>query len=214
MKKFAFAVATLLAATLAASQASATVINFVAEANNGGERGLADGAVLNTAALGGLNLEFSAGDHGAERDFAYLNRVGHGHQAGLGVCTVLGSGGKCAPNRDDSLSSNEFVKVAFLGAPFDIQKMSFNSETGSLAGSTGLVRIATSVGGIVSAAIMTFAEAAATAFGPVDWIAFGFVDTEFYVAKISDVPLPGALPLLLSGLAGLGFAANRRKKAA
>jgi hypothetical protein len=38
----------------------------------------------------------------------------------------------------------------------------------------------------------------------------GFTIAQF---EVSDVPLPGALPLLLAGLAGLGFA-SRRKKAA
>ena len=43
-----------------------------------------------------------------------------------------------------------------------------------------------------------------------------YVNTDFYLEamEISDVPIPAALPLLLSGLAGLGFASRRKKKAA
>ena len=41
-------------------------------------------------------------------------------------------------------------------------------------------------------------------------------DAGFSIAQmsVSDVPIPAALPLLLSGLAGLGFASRRKKKAA
>ncbi len=38
----------------------------------------------------------------------------------------------------------------------------------------------------------------------------GFTIAQF---EVSDVPIPGAIPLLLSGLAGLGFAARRKKAA-
>jgi len=38
----------------------------------------------------------------------------------------------------------------------------------------------------------------------------GFTIAQF---EVSDVPVPGALPLLLAGLAGLGFATRRRKPA-
>lgn len=38
----------------------------------------------------------------------------------------------------------------------------------------------------------------------------GFTIAEF---EVSNIPIPGAIPLLLSGLAGLGFASRRRKTA-
>ena len=38
----------------------------------------------------------------------------------------------------------------------------------------------------------------------------------FTVAQltVSDVPIPGAIPLLISGIAGLGFASKKKKKQA
>lgn len=213
MKKLTIALVAALATGFAASAASATVIDFAAEGLGGGERGVADGTVLNTAAMGGLNLQFTGGVGGAGSDFAYFNGGAAGRLPGLGTCTTLNKSGTCSPGSDDNVTVNEFVRVAFLDGPFNVRQLSFNGQNASLDGALGLIQITTGLGAIVSVATMTFAAANVFDFGLVDWIQFDFVDTEFVVAQISDIPVPGALPLLLSGLAGLGFAASRRKKA-
>ncbi|MEZ5917323.1 MAG: hypothetical protein R3C40_07125 [Parvularculaceae bacterium] len=53
-----------------------------------------------------------------------------------------------------------------------------------------------------------------TASDLVDWIQFDYVDTEFTSRQISTFRFRSALPLLSRcDLAGLGFAARRRKAA-
>ena len=213
MKKIAVTLIAALAAGLIAGQASAKVINFDAEAGNRGEGGVADGTIVNTSALGNLNLELSAGIGGASSDFAYFNvATKNGSPQGLGTCTRLGQNAQCNPSYDDVVASNEWVQVGFLDGPFNIASISFNGAgNAALDASNGLIKITSSLNGLVSVATLTFAQLATSAYGLVDWIRFEFVDTEFVVAQISDVPLPGGLPLLLSGLAGLGFAARRKK---
>ncbi len=213
MKKFCIAFAALMATGLAAGAASATVIDFAAEGSGGGERAVPDGGLINSANFGGLNLRFTGGIGGIDSDFAYLNGMGGGHSAGLAVCTGLNGSGKCATGTDDNISPGEWVWVGFEDGPFDVKRISFAGETPNLDISAGLVKITTSLNSIISMVTLTFAEASVFDFGLVNWIQFDYVNTEFVVATISDVPLPGALPLLLSGLAGLGFAASRRKKA-
>lgn len=213
MRKLRVAVIAALAAGFVSGQASATLIDFVAETSARGEGGVADGAILNTAAMGNLNLQFSGGIGGASTDFAYFNAAtSNGSPQGLGTCTRLDSLSQCNPEYDDVVAANEWVQVAFLDGPFDVAALSFNGAgNASLDSSSGLIKITTSLNAIISVATMTFAQAASNAFGLVDWIRFEYAGTEFVVASISDIPLPGALPLLLSGLAGLGFAARRKK---
>lgn len=212
MGKFAITSAAAAAATaLSLGQASAAVIDFAAEALAGGERGLADGAALNTAALGGLNLQFTAGIGGAGSDFPYFNGSADFRLPGLGVCTRLNAQKACAPSGDDNISRNEFVRIAFLDGPFNVRRLSFNGQNADVDGTAGLVQITTSLNAAVSVATLTFAEANVFNFGQANWIEFAFVDTEFVVERISDVPLPGALPLLLSGIVGISFAFRRSR---
>lgn len=213
------------AAALSVGHASALTINFDREANVGGERGVADGTVLNTSRLGNLNLRFTAGRGGDGFEFAYFNAFEaaapgfRGSQAGLGVCTRLDASNQCRASHDATLDHGEFVRIDFVDAPFEIVRMSFNGRFESLDASSLLVKITTSLAGVVSMATISFAEAAKRNFGLVDWIQWDFIrgqsaDAKFFVASIAnEIPTPGALVLLLSGLAGLGFAAHRRPAA-
>jgi hypothetical protein len=215
--KRVLSIAAAAIAMTAAAPAFATTINFVAQAQSGGQKYVDDGAVLNTAALGNLNLRFVGGVGGASSDFAYFNS--YGSEGGLGTCSTLARDGTCTPFHDDSISPNEFARVEFVDGPFDVANLSFSIEldgthgAADAANSLDLLKITTSLNGVINAVTLTFAQASTTAFGLVDWIQFDFVNREFWVSSISDVPVPGALPLLLSGLAGLGFAARRKQKA-
>ena len=217
MKKFLAGLA--VAALVSVGSAGATTINFAKEANVGGERGLADGTVLNTANLGGLNLRFSGGRGGDAFEFAYFNQPEGTRLGGLGTCTTLDRMMQCVPSGDDTVDHGEFVRVDFVDGPFEIVRMSFNYRFESLNDSPLLVQITTSLMGVVSQMVLSFADATTHNFGFVDWIQWDFlrdqgVNAKFFVSSISnEIPVPGALPLLLSGLAGLGFAASRRRAA-
>lgn len=215
MKKI---IALAAAAAIMAGAAQATVINFLKEANTGGERGLADGAILNTPALGDLNLRFSGGRSGASYDFAYFNKPDGARAGGLGTCTTLDRMMQCATYIDDTVAHAENVRVEFVDAPFEIKQLSFNGRFSGLNGSPLMLKITTSLAGTVTDYLISFADANTRNFGFVDWIEFEFVRgqgdaAKFFVTRISDVPVPGALPLMLSALAGVGFAAHRRRAA-
>ena len=203
---------------LGASVANAAIINFAAEADIGGERGLANNAVLGPTASIGVPVTLTGTGGNPYLDAS----TGPGQFGGLGVCTGVAPGAQCVPSSGDNISVGEAVKVAF-GAAFNIVQLSFRGtingvEHLDLDANTQTLLIKFNGGGAVA---YTFANAVAAAIGgafssanTIEFIYGGKDAAEFYVELISDVPLPGALPLLLSGLAGLGFASRRKRKAA
>ena len=84
-----------------------------------------------------------------------------------------------------------------------------------ISNSDGLVEWGIGTANGIQSGITTFANLVAMAiagdFVGVRSFAIGYVDTEFYLSSISEVPIPGAIPLLLSGLAGLGVFARKNK---
>jgi len=225
--------AALAATALITGAAQAETISF-ADYASGNEGGVANGTTLN---FGGVDITFRGG-HSLQADgnsftpdyFAYFDDVSGGMPAGVGVCRALdgaagtmGPGADCADSGDDSIDGddglNELLVLNFA-EPFDLNGLSFRDGLhNSINDSMGLIRVSIfDTMGQVLNDTLTFAElvsrAASGEFSNVIAIALGYKNTEFYLESISQVPVPAALPLLLSGLAGLGFASRQKKKAA
>jgi hypothetical protein len=234
MKKLAFSLAAV--AFAAFGPAHAGKIDFVAAAaGTPQDRG---GIANNTPTIiDGVNMSFFATrelNGNVIEASAYLDDLNSaGLPGGLGVCgelgTINGVSNQCQPSKDDNISPfkgngdpglNEKITINFLDAPFEIEQLSFNGTINGVehlslnSFSGGVLNIITSLGGAETSYLsMTFAAASSFMFGQVDWIRFEAVDTPFYLSAINEVPVPAALPLLISGLAGLGFASRRRKTA-
>ncbi|WP_425408949.1 VPLPA-CTERM sorting domain-containing protein [Hyphococcus sp.] len=213
MKNFLAAIAASAAALT--GSAHAVFLDFVAEAA-GNERGVADGTVIN---FGGLDVTFSSLSAGVF--YAYFDDLSSGKPAGLGVCEVLvaGPGSECANTGDDNIRSGEAVTLTF-SETVTVSDFSFTDALHNDLNSndTNTLLIAFNDPNVFQQ--FTFAEAVALVMSGVDLIRFAFDDAgsglQFYVngfEATSAVPLPAAAPLLLAGIAGLGFASRRRKKA-
>jgi hypothetical protein len=221
MKKLLALAATTLAALFTSMSAQALVLDFVAEAA-GAERAIENGSTITNFQGTGVDVTFTAG---TDDWFPYFDDISGGKPGGLGVCKEVngGIGGPgddgisddCNPPSDDNASVNETITLGFSGADFSVREISFFDATHNplgVLGNDGMLAIALDGG---MAMVMSFSTAIsmaqAGAFAAASQIMFAYVDTQFYIGSISDIPIPGAIPLLISGLAGLGFAARRRK---
>lgn len=242
MKRFVTMAAAALSVGLIAAPANAATINF-ADFASGNEGGVANfntvnvggvnielrsGFDLGTSPTGWTIITHTSGSTGPF--FGYFDDVSGGKPGGLGVCRELdGAAGTTAPGADckdsgdDSIDGeggiDEAILLLFKDGPFAINGLSFrDGQHNDIDNSLGLVEFGFNgmpgggVGGITTFADLV-ARAIAGEFEGATSLALGYVNTEFYLEVISEVPIPGAIPLLLSGLAGLGFASRKKKTA-
>lgn len=199
-------------AAIAASSgaAHAAHINFVEYAAANGEQGVADGF---TDDFDGVSITFSTTDGDPDRFFAYFDSLFDGKPAGLGLCEVMEAGpsSECADTSQDNIRAGSNVMLAFSSAQtlsgFSFTDMNHNSLN---ANDTNTFLLSLNGGAFIA---MTFADAFAATLSGVNTIAFGFdpADGVRYYLNSLTTPLPAAAPLLLAGLAGLGFAMGKRK---
>ncbi|WP_411817982.1 PEP-CTERM sorting domain-containing protein [Hyphococcus sp. DH-69] len=211
MKKLVFGLAATLAAF--AGSAHAVYLDFVDEAA-GNERGVADGTTIN---FGGLDVTFTSLSAGAF--FAYFDDLDQGKPAGLGVCEVLvaGPGSVCADPSDDNIRAGDAVTLTF-DTEVTVSNFSFTDADHDDLNSNNVDTLWIAINDPNAFVQYTFAEAVALVIAGVELIRFAFDEVgngrQFYVNgfEAEPVPVPTAAPLLLAGLAGLGFAARRKRR--
>jgi len=228
MKKLLTAAA--VAVGLAFAPAQAAVLDFANEADTNGERGLTNGSSLTldgvTVTLGTtLSHGGIAGLLPAAGGNPYLDAG----NAGLGVCQMLDGNDQCDPGSDDSIqavnngANAEGIVISF-NQPTTITDLLFvdgrhdpiNAMNDGMVGFANGDNFSDFQGIFAFSDLVNLAQSGDVMFQDVTTLIFIFVDKAFYVSSVtvSDVPIPGAIPLLISGLAGLGFASREKKKTA
>lgn len=214
MKKIITIAAATLSLGLIAAPASAATVDFVGFAASN-EKGIASGDQL---VIDGETITFTSNFK------PYFDDLSSGKPGGLGVCRELAGmavrDAACANAGDDSIDGDnmiaEYVELSFDDGPFSLRGLSFTDGSHNDLNSNNANLVGLIVNNVDLGAF-TFAAAVVAAsngfFGDVNTIRFTYINQEFYLNSISDVPIPGAIPLLLSGLAGLGFASRKQKKA-
>jgi len=214
-------IAAITAATLA--PANAAFIDFIAEADGpNGERGVTSGSFIT---IDGVSLQLAADFDFGGPNARSINPYFDAGNAGLGACQALDADRQCAPSNDDNVTEQENLTIFFreFGAQnlnsFDILSFEFRDAGHNIidANNDGLVTIDNFKGMVRTELFTTFiamAEMGDDFFQNVGALRLFYENKEFYLSTmtINDMPIPGAIPLLISGLAGLGFASRRRRK--
>lgn len=204
----------LAAAFLLAAPAQAATIDFSAEADTNGERGLS--AAGENLTINGVDMFItSSGPAGAQH--GYLDGSNANGPAGLGACTTLTASFQCTPNSDDNIQAGESVTIEFTSETYSIVNLSFRDDD-HFPLTDGQVMITTDNGSLTDmfSAFIAMAQMGDAFFANLSFISFANAGTNFYVSsmEVAEVPLPAGLPLLISGLAGLGFIARKKRKTA
>ncbi len=222
----AAAVSLAVLGSVASAQAS-VVFDFVAIA--GGLGGGQEGQFDNTASyatVGGITVQASASNTFGATSVAYLDDVAFTPplDAGLGVCSdgLNASGskmGQCITPSDDNVTDGETLTLSFFSDTAATNPITVTLDPVFLRDADHLINFGgsdlidiTDGGGLMT---LTLAAQLGT---PLTGSTFDFTynNQQFYIQSITvtPVPLPAALPLFLSALAGLAFIGRRRRRQA
>ena len=212
------AAAVSLAVLGAVTSAQASVVFDFAGLASGNE------GPFTSATAGGITVTGTASNtDGTKTPVAYLDDVFNSNPAGLGVCSEGLTGGECSIPSDDNVTSGETLTLSFTDAvttnpitvtldPIffrDANHLTIFDESGV---GNGLIDIVIDGGSVM---VLTLAAQLGT---PLTGSTFDFTynNQQFYIQNmtVTPVPLPAALPLFLSALAGLAFIGRRRRKKA
>ena len=219
-----------VAAGLVFAPANAAILDFANEADTNGERGLANFSPFTLDGLEFTILTYGAGPNSNGLFGASGNPYLDAGNAGLGVCQVLDTNDQCDPGSDDSIqeivndngpNTVEGIGLFFNEAVDIIDILFVDAQHNPInAMNDGLVDVFLTDSGTPTTTLM-FTEVVSLVtmgdamFQDLEFLGFVFVDKAFYLSSVTvnEIPIPGAIPLLLSGIAGLGFA-SRKKRAA
>ncbi len=211
------AAAVSLAVLGAVTSAQASVVfDFIDIVFNVGE-----GAFDNTAGYtieGSIKIQaFGSGSAGSQ---AYLDSEFGGNPAGLGVCSGF-SGTQCQPSSDDNVTSGETLTLSFFSDTLATNPITvvlnptfFRDALHIAAFQMGDMIDITDASGLTTYQLPLLGEFTTALTGTT--FDFTYKNTEFYIGSVTvtPVPLPAALPLFLSALAGLALLGRRQRKKA
>ncbi len=169
-------------------------MNFVAEANTNGERGIVDGTTLN---IGGINVKFNTGGASAYFDSSTPSEVANGG-SGLGVCSVrLTATKQCSNSADDNIQFGEAVTLSFDSA-MTLSGLLFNADGHfALTNAFDTLMFGVNGGGLVA---YNFADLMTKTFNNVTTATFAFGGEKGRQYYVSAATVTSAVPLPAGGL--------------
>jgi len=231
MKKYTlFAPVVGVLMTLSATSASAVVFNFIDLVDNKiGERGFLTLSGSDHPDLDHFGMKITGHSLGAAdndpQQFAYLDKKNSKGVAGLGVCKDIDGNNQCTPASDDNVTNHEYLEFMF-DQDVRVDRIWFNNNHDNginedLGEGPGDDRVDIGINmNLTDYALLEGYAGDANFIGSFlvkkgDKLNVAYFNEQFYISamEVSAVPVPAAVWLFGTAIAGLiGF--QRRRKAA